>query len=198
MRRSATLRRAQLSALAALCASSLSLAGGGAHAAAPPGVRVDPKVTRAIETGLLGAPRARPSGRAKLPRQTGSAPVLIELDAPATPAMLAALRGAGAKLTDVDGTTLSYDRFVPAHVTAKAAAALATTAGVHSVSLVSGSGPPPLDHSASLIDLADARGSRPALDLMTGAGVTVADIDTLVDPFHPTFFRGDARLLRLD
>jgi hypothetical protein len=173
--------------LAALCAPTL--VAGGAHAASGRAPSIDPKIGRAIDTGLLGAPRAH---RARYPRQSGSAPVLIELDAPATPAMLAALRGAGAKLTEVDGTTLSYDRFVPAHVSAKTLAALAATSGVHRVSLASGSGPPPLDHSAALIDLADARGSRPALDLMTGAGVTVADVDTLVDPFHPTFFRGDA------
>jgi MYXO-CTERM domain-containing protein len=52
-------------------------------------------------------------------------------------------------------------------------------------------GPMPLDHSAELIRLADARGARPALDLMTGEGIVVGDVDSNVDVFHPTFFRGD-------
>jgi hypothetical protein len=177
------LRRLLAAVLAALFAPFLVT--GAAHALGPAGPRIDPKVTRAIQTGLLGASQGHP-------RRPGSAPVLIELDAPATGSSLAALRAAGAKLADVNGKPLSYDRFVPAHVSAKAAAALATLAGVRKVSLLSGSGPLPLDHSAELLDLVDARGSRPALDLLTGEGVVIADIDSLVDPFHPTFFRGDA------
>ncbi|MFT3772377.1 MAG: S8 family serine peptidase [Minicystis sp.] len=53
-------------------------------------------------------------------------------------------------------------------------------------------GPLPLDHSAELIRLADARGARPALDLLTGAGVLVGDIDSAADIYHPSFFKADA------
>ncbi len=147
--------------------------------------KVSPRVRRAIETGILGSSRGRP-------RRPGAAPVLVELDAPVTPAMLDALRAAGVELTDVDGETIAYDRFVPAHVGGTAATALETMPGVHRVALLSGAGPLPLDHSAALTGLADARGSHPALDLLTGTGVKIADDDTMVDPFQPTFFRGDA------
>jgi Subtilase family len=156
-----------------------------AGAAPAPAVKLDPKVVRAIRTGLIGSWR-------KSPPQPGSAPVLIELAQPATPASLAALRSAGAQLAEVDGRVLFYDRFVPARVGAAAAAALVARVDVARVSLLPARGPLPLDHSAELIRLADARGARPALDLMTGEGVVIGDIDTLVDVFHPTFFRGDA------
>ena len=118
--------------------------------------------------------------------------MIIELTAPATPATIAILRQTGADLVEVDGQVVSYDRFVPADVDAAAALALVARPEVARVSIVPARGPLPLDHSAQLIRLADARGARPALDWMTGKGVVVGDVDTLVDIFHPTFFRGDA------
>lgn len=55
---------------------------------------------------------------------------------------------------------------------------------------------PPLDRSAALLSLEGARGvateQGAPRDRFTGEGITIADIDTLVDVFHPAFFRGDA------
>src|SRR5262249_10956171 len=80
--------------------------------------KLDPAVTRAIETGRVGPWQWGPA-------RPGRAPVLVELTRPATSASLSALAGAGAQLRRVDGTILSYDRFVPATLTAASAAAVA-------------------------------------------------------------------------
>ncbi len=165
-------------------ATALLVAPAVAAAAPTAPARIDPKIDRVLRTGILGPWRTDSP-------QPGRAPVLIELAHPATPAVLARLRSAGALLAQVDGQTLWYDRFVPAEVTPGVPAALAALPEVARVRLATARGPLPLDHSAELIRLADARGARPALDLMTGAGVVIADVDSLVDVFHPTFFRGD-------
>jgi hypothetical protein len=118
--------------------------------------------------------------------------VLIELEHDADPAALAMLARAGVKLAFVDGKPLAWDRFVPADVTKASLAALAKLPAIARVSSPGPRGPLPLDQSAKLLRLADARGARPDLDLLTGAGTLIADIDSLVDPFAPAFFKGDA------
>lgn len=175
--RSALLRQVAILLAAALLPSTVS-------AAQPRAPKLDPGVARVIATGVLGPwQRSAPA--------PGSAPVVIELAAPATAATLAALHGAGVELTTVDGEPIYYDRFVPARVDAAAAAAVAARSDVTRISLRAGRGPLPLDHSAELIRLADARGARPALDLLTGKGVVIGDVDSAVDIFHPAFFRAD-------
>jgi MYXO-CTERM domain-containing protein len=147
--------------------------------------KLDPKVARALETGLMGAWHHGPviPGRAK---------VLIELREPFSETTLAELRSAGAELTIVGAKTLAYKRFVPAMVSTANIAAVTALSSVARISLAVSSGPLPLDQSAKLMRLADARGARPALDLLTGKGVLIGDSDSMVDPFHPTFFKGDA------
>jgi MYXO-CTERM domain-containing protein len=155
-------------------------------AAAPVGrVKLDPNVTRAIATGVAGAWQHGP------PRP-GRAKVLIELEQEADAAALATLEQAGAQLSRADGKILSYRRFVPATVDAAAATALAALANVRRISAAPARGPLPLDRSAQLLRLDDARGARPDLDFVTGQGVLIGDVDSMVDPFHPTFFKGDA------
>src|SRR5262249_38107638 len=126
------------------------------------------------------------------PPVPGRASVLVELTGAADAATLAALHTAGAELSFVEGKPLAYGRFVPADVDANAASAIASLSNVARVSLLTGRGPPPLDHSAALVALAEGRGARPMLDTLTGKGVVVADIDTLADIFHPAFFYADA------
>jgi MYXO-CTERM domain-containing protein len=164
----------------ALLLGTLSLA----HAAPPTSGKLDPKIFRAIDTGLIGIDH-------NVPVTPGVARVLISLRAPADAQALSSLESAGAKLTRVNGKILFHDRFVPARIDRPAALALAAMPEVVRVSLAVGRGPQPLDQSANLIRLADARGARPDLDLLTGKGIVIADVDTMVDPFHPTFFRGD-------
>ncbi|HEX4461032.1 MAG TPA: S8 family serine peptidase, partial [Polyangia bacterium] len=75
--------------------------------------------------------------------------------------------------------------------TTRAAPAVAALAPVVRVHLAVGAPPLPLDRSAELVRLADARGARPDLDLLAGKGMLIADVDTMIDPFQPTFFKGD-------
>ncbi|APR75421.1 alkaline serine protease [Minicystis rosea] len=157
------------------------------RAAASPalGTKLDPGIERAIKTGIIGPwHRVRP--------EPGSAPVVIELVAPATPTTLAMLRAMGAELDDAEGEIVHYDRFVAARIGPVTAAALDASPAVAHVALRPARGPLPLDHSAELIRVEDARGARPALDLLTGKGVLVGDVDSAADIFHPSFFHGDA------
>jgi hypothetical protein len=177
------MRRFRSLSIAFVLASALVAPAGGALAADRG--KLDPNVTRALATGLVGPWQ-------QTPLRPGRATVLVELREPATDASLAALRAAGAELSVVEGRVLAYDRFVPAVVTPASVDAVASLPMVARVALASGRGPLPLEQSATLVRLADARGARPALDLVTGKGVTIGDVDSLADPFHPTFFRGDA------
>ncbi|HEY3358038.1 MAG TPA: S8 family serine peptidase [Polyangia bacterium] len=156
-------------------------------AQAAPRPTIDPKIERALTTGLV----THPGQRARL-RAVRTAPVTIELRAPADAAALARLQRAGARLHQAGGRTVHYRRFVPAVVDRAALGALAGLDSVARVTLLGHRGPAPLDHSAGLIGVAGARGARPAQDLLTGAGMLVADMDTNADVFHPTFFRADA------
>ncbi|MBI5536120.1 MAG: S8 family serine peptidase [Deltaproteobacteria bacterium] len=149
--------------------------------------RVQPSVLRAIETGVTH-PAAL---RAMVPRP-GHAPVIIELDRPATPALLESLRASGATLRKVQGRTLSYSRFVPAEVDSAALAHVQTLSHVARISMAPVPGPRPMDVSGKLLGLEGARGARPALDLLTGQGMVVADLDANAEVFHPMFFRADA------
>lgn len=149
--------------------------------------RIDPNVFRAIDTGVLG-PHLRPAPT----RTTALAPVVVELVSPATPSVLQKIAATGARLRNLQGRTLSYRRFVPADVTRSAVEALAKMPEVRSISLAPIAGLRPMDNSAALIDLEAARGARPDLDMLTGEGIVVADLDTNADVFHPQFFRADA------
>ncbi len=146
---------------------------------------IDPNIVRALDTGLTG-PFVR---SAPVP---GKTTVLIELASPATPAISSMLARSGVKLAFAEGKALAYDRFVPADVTPQSLAALAKMSEVKRVTLASARGPLPLDQSATLMRLADARGARADLDELDGDGTLIADIDSLVDPFQPAFFKGDA------
>jgi hypothetical protein len=148
---------------------------------------VQPGVLRAIRTGITDPSLARAVG----PRP-GSAPVIIELDRAATPADLQAIRKTGARLRTANGRLLAWSRFVPADVTEASVQALPTVAHVKRVALAPAAGPRPMDLSAKLMGLQAARGARPALDLLTGQGVVVADLDSNAEVFHPQFFRADA------
>ena len=144
--------------------------------------KLDPNIARAIETGLTGSFHRGAPGHAK---------VLVELTSVATDALLDVLSQAGVQLVRVAGKRLSYDRFVPGVVDAESLAQLGAMADVRRVSLASDAGPPPLDRSAQILRLADARGAHPDVGGLTGKGMVIADIDTMVDIFQPTFFKGD-------
>ncbi len=168
-----------------LTSSVLVLAATSALAASPipKNAKIDPHIFRAMRTGLVTA-----SSRTPL---TSKAPVLIELDHIATSADFARLSAAGVEIVTA-GIPIAYDRFIAARVDEKSATAIAALSDLRRVTLAAHPNRIPLDHSAELLKLDDARGSQPAVDRLTGQGITIADEDTLVDVFEPALFRADA------
>ncbi len=122
-------------------------------------------------------------------------PLVLSLSRPPTSADLAALEQAGVVVPrSRAGEPLGSGRTLAVDLGSATAADLAALSFVEKVEL---DGPPvraprPLDLTASLIN-ADATwrshvGEGPAL---TGAGVTICDIDNGTDIMHPLFFRAD-------
>lgn len=163
------------------CALALLLAPAALAAPRAQGASVDPAIDRALHTGVPGQRSA-----------LGQAEVILVLADDADAGMLARLQTTGASLHSVEGRPLAHRRFVPCRVTASSLAQLATLPGVRRIALAPPPSPLPMDHSADLIALAAARGARPALDLLTGKGIVVADLDSNAELFHPQFFRADA------
>ena len=142
---------------------------------------------RALDTGVVGPMSLR------MGPTPGKAPAILELTGAASANRLATLEARGVLLRRVDGKVLSYDRFVPVVLTPTTLTRVLELSWVRGVRAAPAGGTPrPLSHSAELMSLAAARGSRPALDLLTGEGMVVADLDSNADVFHPQFFRADA------
>lgn len=167
--------------LIAPCALALLFAPAAAAAPASHSASIDPSIDRALHAGTPGQRSA-----------LGQAEVIIVLDSDADAAMLSRLQAAGASLHDVEGKPLAHRRFVPTRISAAALANLAKLPGIQRIALAPPRSPLPMDHSADLIALDAARGARPALDLLTGKGVVVADLDSNAEVFHPQFFNADA------
>ncbi len=166
---------------------ALSLLPAAASAAPPSAPRIDPAIDRALHAGI---PASRAARMHRAP--AGKADVVLELDRAPDTAMLDRLRQRGAVLRQVQGAYLRHGRFVPARVDAPTIDALSTLPGVRRIALAPPRSPLPMDHSSELIALSAARGARPALDLLTGDGIVVADLDSNAEVFHPQFFRADA------
>lgn len=167
--------------LIAPCALALLIAPAVDAAPASRTASVDPAIARALHAGVPGQRSA-----------LGSAEVIVVLDRDADASMLARLQAAGASLHRTQGKLLSHRRFVPTRVSAAALAKIAQLPGVLRIALAPPRSPLPMDSSSSLIALDAARGARPALDLLTGKGVVVADLDSNAEVFHPQFFNADA------
>ena len=123
------------------------------------------------------------------------APVTIHFVTPPGASDLAALRALGVKIaTGEDGAPRGYDRFVIADLPASAVEAVAALGRVEKI-LLDGSpfpAPPPLDVTAAEVQATDLwRTALPDGTHLTGAGVTICDIDSGIDVFHPLFFRAD-------
>src|SRR5262249_13855171 len=84
----------------ALCLCALALLTTSVAEAA--GAKVDPKLARALATGIIGPWHRRPP-------VPGRASVLVELTGPADATAIEALRAAGAAVTVVEGKLLAYD-----------------------------------------------------------------------------------------
>ena len=151
-------------------------------------------VSGALPLYFMRRPSADGSGR--VVGGGSEAPVLISLKAPPTPADLEALRGAGAVVERRnDGSPRGVGSTVAAWLPAARVQDVAALPGVSRI-VLDGSPcvpPRPLDKTAGEIQAFDAwrRWDAAGEAKLTGAGVTVCDIDSGIDPFHPLFFRAD-------
>ena len=158
-----------------------------------------PRFTRSakIQGGLPLIFLQRPAtdgSRGMVPAAT-SAPVTIHFRTPPVESDLAALRALGVEITmGPHGAPRVYDRFLVADIPASAVNAVAALARVEKI-ILDGSpfpSPPPLDITAAEVQAMDAwRTALPDGTHLTGAGITLCDIDSGIDVFHPLFFRAD-------
>jgi subtilisin family serine protease len=141
--------------------------------------------------------RARPDplrpGR-RLP-PASEVPVTIRFAKPPSRVELARLRALGAAIElRRDGSPRGGARTVAADVPAHAVAAIAAIPGVVRVSLDGQilPAPRPLDGTTAEVQAVDVWRTKTAEGVsLTGAGVTVCDLDSGIDVFHPLFFRAD-------
>lgn len=147
---------------------------------------VDANVAAAVASGV-----APPTWNPRARVTPGRAAVVIELRPGATVDAIVALANHDVTVERIAGRPLAWQRFVSVTVGRRGLAALARSASVARVRLATQAGMPPLDRSAQRLGLEAARGAGRATPL-TGEGVVIADLDTLVDVFHPAFFRADA------
>ncbi|MCC6875637.1 MAG: S8 family serine peptidase [Sandaracinaceae bacterium] len=122
----------------------------------------------------------------------GTAEVLVRLARAGDASALVALGNEGVSVRSLDGRPLVWRDYAVARVDARGLVALAASPAVLGVRALPPRGRPPLDRSRALLGLDAARAPRTARDGLTGRGVLVADLDSLVDPFHPDLFHADA------
>lgn len=161
-----------------------------------PGSAARAVVGSGLPLAFLDRPRA--DGVRGLARAQDAAPVVVRLKAPPSAADLDALRAAGAVVQRRrDGSPRGRGAVVLARATLDAIPALAALPQVARVTLDGAPfrPPPPLDATAAETQASAAWRPRPETGSLTGAGVTVCDVDSGIDPFHPLFFRADGGFL---
>ncbi len=172
------------------------LASSAAMALLPPAEAAPPRERR--EASLRFASRLGSAVRGRLHEGWEHAvPVVIALDGPLTADLAAKLERHGARIErGKKGLPLGARRFA-ATIDAATSHAIANEPGVARVSLDGRpyAAPRPLDLTRSLIS-ADAVGRTRGEDgtLLRGEGITICDVDTGIDVFHPSFFRADGGL----
>ena len=179
----------------AVAATLLAAATAGAQTS--PFFGVHAKNLERVHGGLPLAFAARPAadGSRRALAPAADAAVSIRFVSPPTTADLAKLVELGAKLERRrDGSVRGRRSFVLARVTPKALSAVAALPRVERVTL-DGSpfgAPRPLDVTAKEIQATDAWETRTADGTpLTGHGITIGDVDSGIDVFHPLFFRAD-------
>jgi subtilisin family serine protease len=140
-----------------------------------------------------GHPTADGSRRMTAPRST--APLSVRFASPPTPADLAALEAAGgvvARRSDGSPRVRGHVALVEAPEQSLAASAAVPRVQQVSLDALPFKPPPPLDLTAALTGASDTWGTRAPDDgPLTGRGITVCDVDSEPDIFHPLFFRAD-------
>jgi len=121
--------------------------------------------------------------------------LLVELDHVPGAADLAALRAKGAApVLRADGSPLIRRRVVVVDADAGSVSALAAVPGVRNVTLDGGvvPHPRPLDVTTELMHAPQVHRLRNQAGMdLTGQGMTICDVDSGIDVFHPLFFRAD-------
>lgn len=105
---------------------------------------------------------------------------------------LTVLGNDGVHLRAPEGRPIAWGRWVAARVDARGVAALRRVSFVAAVHLSPQAEMLPLERSAERLGLAAARAASRGPEPFTGAGVTIGDLDSAIDVFHPAFFRADA------
>jgi MYXO-CTERM domain-containing protein len=164
-------------------------------AAAPKGASSarSEKIQGGLPLMFMRRPAMDGSGRSVAP--ASSASVTIHFSSAPTAADVAALRALGVQLElDASGSPAVYERFVIGEIPAAAVDEVAALPRVERI-VLDGSPfppPPPLDVTAAEVQATDAWGtSAPDGGRLAGKGITLCDIDSGIDVFHPMFFRAD-------
>ncbi|MEM9194809.1 MAG: S8 family serine peptidase [Myxococcota bacterium] len=101
------------------------------------------------------------------------------------------LERGGVQLFRAERKVLRFGHWVSVRGPSHEVAHLGTLPGVVAVHRIPSS-LAPLDRSSELLGLRHAREARNPMEAWTGRGISIADLDSNVDVFHPDFFRGDA------
>ncbi|MBK8259098.1 MAG: S8 family serine peptidase [Polyangiaceae bacterium] len=156
-----------------------------------------PSKTQKLAPEFAAARRSRlqPFLNKGIPVAKPSLPVVIEYERPVLSADLASLEKEGAlDVSALSSTSGPLSAFAVANVPVSKLDQIADLEGVVRVSL-DGSlfpAPRPLDYTAALVQSSDVWREKGADDLpIDGHGITVCDIDSGIDIFHPLFFRAD-------
>jgi subtilisin family serine protease len=148
---------------------------------------------------LYFAARPPADGSARMLKGMPLAPVTIRFASAPSAADVASLRALGALVPlRRDGSPRGRRTFLSARLPAGAVDRVAALARVTQVSLDGPvfAPPRPLDVTAAEIQAPDAwRTDRDGKGGYTGQGITICDIDSGIDIFHPLFFRADGGLV---
>ena len=147
--------------------------------------KIDPAIELALKLGLA------PVGPWRSPAPLSTVPVIIEADRLVDDKLMREVERTGARIARVGGKPVKFRRFVAAEAPASALPVLDAIGAIVRVSLARPGGPPPLNVTTELIHVDGARGAVPKFGHLTGKGTLIADLDTLVDVFHPHFFHAD-------
>ncbi len=151
------------------------------------------KIQGGLPLMFMRRPAMDRSRRSVAPR--ASAPVTIHFITPPNAADFASLRALGVALSlDPDGSPSVIERFVIAEIPASAVDGVAALPRVERI-VLDGSpfpSPPPLDVTTAEVQATDVWGTSAADGVpLAGKGITLCDIDSGIDVFHPMFFRAD-------
>ncbi len=165
---------------------------------AAPKVPVDPAVLQKARGGVIAAFDARPAadGSATMLPARARVPVVVEFVGAPTNDDVAALLLAGAELERRhDGGPYGVRNSVAATLSLSSLRRVAALPRVARIELDGPlfAPPPPLDYTAREVQATDVWNMRDDAGLsLTGHGVTVCDVDSGLDVFHPLLFRADA------